>query len=61
MSDSTTEIILLRAILRLLIVVARWMFDSKDRDYKTHDTWHAMNDGIKAAQQVIDDNSDHRA
>ena len=49
-----TEERLLRAILALLLAVARWQFDSKDADYRTRQTWYGMKEGIDAAQQELD-------
>ena len=44
---------LLKTILRLLIVIAKWMMDSKEADYRTRETWFAMRDGITAAQKEL--------
>ena len=45
---------LLRAILRLLIVLARWQFDSPTQDYRTRKTWDAMRHGIDMAEKELE-------
>ena len=44
---------LLKAILRLLILMARWMMDSKDADYRMRTTWFAMRDCIVTAEKEL--------
>lgn len=49
-----TEKQLLVAIFKLLVLMARWMMDSKDADYKTRATWFGLNEAIKDAEKIIE-------
>lgn len=50
----TNEERLLRAILALLIALARWQFDSPRADYRTRKSWDGLRFGITAAEQERD-------
>lgn len=49
----TRQELLLESILRLLVLMARWMMDSKDADYRTRETWYQLRDGIATSETVI--------